>query len=175
MNNTKSEILGKALQSNSEAAAFAYPDVLGTEPVADGDHRTGYNRATAPQQILAIPFCGGAPATQFVMRLYEWRVVGQINDENGAVWIPLLLAELRCTVGAISGLSNRLIRHDEFFASEIALMSGNLGMNGVIVNGPIAYVKIDLQGGQKIRFAFAPDEENATLFGNALFVATSAY
>ena len=166
-----SHALTRALYTDSDNVDFDDPGIRESEPTVDVQV-AGLGGTEAPERLLLIPFGDGTLGSAFKLRLYGWYHVGPSKDANKVTWLPLVLAELRCVLGDKNGLASRLVEPKERFAREISLL---LGDGGGIVNGPIAWAKVDLHGCRKFSFDFAQDGTLAGALGNCLWSPASAF
>ena len=169
-----SHALNKALAENSPNVDFTDPGVRETEPTTD-TFVGGLGSNFCPERILLVPYGAGSPGMQYDFRLYGWWHLGPSINANAVLWIPLVLAEIRVTLGTKGGLTNRIIRGNEFFASSLVALSP-LSLDGELVDGPIAFGKIDLRGCRKFSFDFAQTGvPNPGAFGNVLWAPASTF
>lgn len=168
---TVSHPLTRLAAANSDNVDYDGPGVRETEPT-DGAYVAGLGGSLAPQQILLVPF--GEGQGQFKLRIYGWYHVGPAGAASEVLWIPLVLAEFEITLGSTSGRVGRKVAASERFANRIELLSGGVGQYGAIVDGPIAFAKVDLHGVQKYSFDFAQGTLPGAL-GNCLFAETSSF
>jgi hypothetical protein len=151
----------------SQSPDFASLAPRGTEPLDDGCFAAGLGATQAPQQALVIPFSQGQG--EYGLRLWGWWSVGDPADANSVLWVPLLLAEFRCTSGAAEGLGRRLVRDGQLFAGQVVLAAGGVGQYGSVNSGlPVSFAVVDLRGCRKFQFDF-------TAPGNALWAKTSSF
>lgn len=164
----------KALSENSTSGSFAMLLPQGQDPSGDGVFDIGEGGMYAPQHAFIVPYVFGPPESNFSMRVYGWRVLG--NDPLSQVWVPLLLIELACTscVSTVSltsyaGRGMRLLPDGTNFCDTLVVVNGTAGPeDGEVMSQPgtdlIGWALIELRGCQKIQFDFDqtdPVEMNA--------------
>lgn len=137
----------------------------GTSGTNTGVFQAGQAGYFINNRLRIIPYCFGAPGSQFSFRVFGWESLSQPEGQaQTLVWIPYLLAEFACVACNQPGPSDnqmRLIQPGENFCDTITLTQGSLGKDGVInstgaaasaaagVQTPtdlIAYVLLDLCG-----------------------------
>ncbi len=175
---TLSTRYAKALQSASSTATAYSRSVVptATEPagsgsdITDGVLNAGLAGQESPNRVFVMPYAAGGPTRSFSMRLWAWDHVG--TDPRFLVWIPSLLAEFSCTLGAQNGIPNGLISDSEYFCDTLALTAGSLGFAGDLVspgNGLIAYALVELKGCRKFQFDFQAPDSNGDIAMNVLW------
>jgi hypothetical protein len=116
-------------------------------------------------QVLIVPFGAGTENTTFSMRIIGWRVAGR---GMAALWIPVVLAEIACTLSATVGVAGKEAVATDRFVDTITLVTGtqNVSMELVSPTGDeIGHVLVDIKGFQKLELSY--DMTGATN-GNAL-------
>ena len=113
-------------------------------------------------RVKILPFGTGADDATMKMRLYVWDVVrsrsgGDVLSKR--VWVPILLAELLCTLSTQVGLAGGNLIATERLADTIAIesTSANQGVSIDVVsdaNNTGAHIIADLKGGQKMELTF---------------------
>ena len=141
---------------------FARPSM----PNADG-----YKEFVAGvRTVRVLPFSTGLPGQVFQFRLVGWSEIGA--GQNQVVWLGLVLAQLSCTIGQITGPDEgaypqtaplqRALRMDQRLCNNLEVVSGT----PLICNGPVAQACIDGSGYRVLSFEFASDDQ---LYKNAFW------
>ncbi len=166
---TLSVAFKKALATNSTQTSFASKIPTITEPTNDGVHDLAKNGGVAPNGIVIVPYGLGADDNAFAMRIIGWRKIG--NDPLTWLWIPVVIAELTCTMSSVTGIAGRQVLNTEFFCDTLALVTGNDDVSIDIVSptgNVVAHAVVDAKGFQKIEFSFDMTTGNPTS-ANCLF------
>lgn len=177
---TLSTRYAKALvNGNSTATSYSSSIVpTATEPqgtgsdITDGVVNAGLAGQESPNRVFCIPYAAGVPGQSFSMRLWGWDHIG--TDSRSLVWIPNLLCELSCTLGAQNGVPGfeRLIQDTEYFCDTLAVTAGSLGFMGDLVspgNGLVGYAVVELKGCRKFQFDFQAPSANGGIAMNVLW------
>ncbi len=148
----------KALTTSATDTSFPSRIPRATEPTHDGVHALSaspYNGGLAQNGLVLVPYGLGDDDDVFAMRVIGWRRLG--DDIATLIWVPVILAELTCTMSTAVGLAGRLILNTERFCDTIALVTGNDDVSVDIVSptgNVIAHAILDLKGFQKVEFTF---------------------
>lgn len=168
---TRSTPLLKALAVNDQSIEWATINTVampfsnrmagpGQYPLGIFD--AGAGGELAPNRILIHPYCEGPAGSQFSMRVYAWRNLGEGPPQGGTangIWIPSILCELACTASNQPGQKGCLVLPEENFCDTITLTSGALGLggDGEIIQAPpdqIASAILDIRGCRRFMFVF---------------------
>lgn len=114
--------------------------------------------------LFVLPFCEGAPESEFTMRL--WAYVNAGENVDNVVWIPLLIAELHCIAGTRNGLKTRSLKANDFLCRSIALVDGSLGSGRICLSDYGSWVTLEQNEAKLVQFDFL----DVTGSGNALFI-----
>lgn len=137
-----------------------------TEPVADAATATGQatidlrgGTADAPAQNLAkFVFYGtGDENDVFAARIIGWSVLKGVVGTSKDLWIPVVLAELTCTMSATTGAAGGVLATTDLFVDTLVLVTGNEDVSIDIVSptaDEIAHCVVDLKGFQKVEVTF---------------------
>jgi hypothetical protein len=91
----------------------------------------------------------------FNLRVYGWKAVHR--GKSDAIWVPINLCEVLCTLGATTGVDGTIIPAAYLFCDTIALVTGNPNIS-IDINSPaddtIANFIIGLKGAQKLQLRF---------------------
>lgn len=160
----------KARSVNQESSTFVAKVPTGTEPRGDANNTTGSSiielspgenslGGIAANGAVIVPFGNESNNTTFSMRIIGWRRIGA--NPQTALWIPVTLAEVVCTMANIAGQDGREIRDLDLFVDTIALVgtTGNANVS-IDINSPadgvsIAHCVVDLKGFQKLELSFS--------------------
>jgi hypothetical protein len=123
----------------------------------------------AENLVIICPFAVGADNNTFSVRVIGWRIAYDRQKPHGkyppevsdAVWIPVLLCEVLCTVSANAhGAAGGVVLATELFADTIAVVgtSGKDGQN-IDINSPAndanaGCLVVDMKGFQKLELTF---------------------
>jgi len=167
---TLSQPLKKALATNSTATSFASKVDTLTEPTGDGVHAAGILAGVSQNAVVVYPFAVASANDTFSMRVIGWHKV--LLSTGVAQWVPVVLAELACTVGAATGVAGGAEVATELYADTITIVgtTANAGVDIDVVspaNDTKASATIDLKGAQKFEFTF-DNTRSGTSF-NTLF------
>jgi hypothetical protein len=148
----------KAHSTNPTDTSFPSKIPTGTEPSGTGVINLGNAGAVAQNGLLVVPYGVGDDNDVFAMRVIGWRSIGK--DPNTRLWIPVLLAELTCTLCTAVGVAGKEVVDTERFCDTLALVTGNDDISIDIVSPSttsaqlIAHAVIDVKGFQKVEFTF---------------------
>lgn len=139
----RAEPLTAATATTTSQEVFPLADVQGYQ----GAIRSG---------ILVIPYGTGSDDNTFSVRVIAWNVIGS-NTPGTQLWVPLVLAEVQCTLGTTTGIAGCQVANTELFADTITLTTGNANVS-IDINSPadntIAHFVIGVKGAQKLEFNF---------------------
>lgn len=163
---TRAVKLKKALAANSDATAFSNPAASLAEPSgASVTDVVGEPGVSAPNRLVVIPFGTDAENETFDMRVFGY-------DSSGTsvgLWVPLLLCDVTCTLGAAAGVGSGLVTDSELFADTITVNTGNEDVDVWAVSNAedmVAHFVVDLKGCRKVAWAF---DMTGAASGNALY------
>lgn len=140
--------------SAAQATASAVFDLIGDEPRADG--RSERNK------IVVVPFGAGSDTNTFSLRVIGWRIAYDRNKarrSDTAVWIPITLVELLCTLSTPVGVTGGFLTASDRFCDTIAL-TGSTANDDVDLSitspadNTIAHAVVDCKGCQKVELTF---------------------
>jgi len=140
--------------SAAQATASAVFDLIGDDARVDG--RSERNK------IVIVPFGAGADTNTFSLRVIGWRVAydrGTARRPDTAVWIPVPLVELLCTMSTPVGVTGGFLTASDRFCDTIAL-TGTTANDDVDLsitspaNDTIAHAIVDCKGNQKVELIF---------------------
>lgn len=169
--------LRKALATNATTASFTIPAATVTRPsgnlVLDLNATPGQ---TQNGRVKLFPYGLGSANDAFSMRLWGWHHVG--NDSAGNIlWVPSLLVELACTVGAATGVANSPVLNTELFCDTITVVSepsrtADVTRAGETVvyspaNDSVAWAAVMLHGAELLQWDF--DQTTNTPTMNCLY------
>ena len=134
-----------------------------TEPAGDAGTATGASvidiggnpPGTAQNGGMFVPYGLGANNDTFSMRVIAWRVIR--SGTTKALWVPVVLCEVACTMSASVGVALAAVLDTEQFVDTITLVTGNDDVSIDIVSptaDEIAHFVLDLKGCQKIECTF---------------------
>jgi hypothetical protein len=147
----------KAKATNATDTSFPSKVPTATEPTNDGVHDllNGVANGSVPNAAVLVPYGTGDADDVFAMRVIGWRRVG--FDPLTDLWVPVVLAELTCTMSATTGVAGTPVVATEFFVDTLALVTGNDDISIDIVSptgDEIAHAVVDLKGFQKVEITF---------------------
>ncbi len=140
---------------------FAEPPDATLAPVAGQNYVQGYAWDAGEggdhvfNRLYLQPYCEGPAGSQFWVRLYGWRRLGQLNH-----WVPTLLVQFLCSAGDLPGssvASGAVLIQTENLCDTMLPVSGSVGMTGEVVSsgsGFGAYALVELRGCKKFSFEF---------------------
>lgn len=170
----------KARSVNATDTSFPARIPTATEPTADAGtatgqatidllHRGATGNAVRNAAVL-YPYGTGDDNDVFAMRAYGWRRIRGNGTTLADLWVPTLLCELTCTMGAIVGVAGTPILAAERFCDTLALVTGNDDVSIDIVSptgDQPAHAVIDTKGSAKLEMTFDMTTGNPT-DGNCL-------
>lgn len=177
---TISRLFRKALTTNSTSSSFPSKIPTVTEPTNDGviDFRRGGANNSVPQFMQVLPYGLGSDEDAFSLRILGWRHIGEGPPQGSPtwLWVPVILAELTCTLGTAAGIAGAQVLNTELFADTLTIVSeptitaattrqGTVDMMSPANNTP-AWFSLALDGHEKIEFVF--DQTTNTPTMNAL-------
>ncbi len=118
--------------------------------------------STQCNRAIIIPYGTGADNTTFDMRVYGWfSVKSRSGGDNASkrLWIPVLLAEVNCTLSAQVGVAGKWLVAADRLCDTIAIAStsANQGVSIDVVsdaNDTGAHLVVDLKSAQKLECTF---------------------
>ena len=137
-----------------------------TEPAGDAGTATGQavvdlinGKSSAPVQNLGkfIFYGTGDENDVFAARIIGWTVIRGVQNVTKDLWIPVVLAELTCTMSATPGIALAAVLSTELFVDTLVLVTGNEDVSIDIVSptaDEIAHCVVDLKGFQKVEVTF---------------------
>lgn len=152
---TYTSALHKAKATSATDTSFPSKIPTGTEPANDGVIDLRGSGILGQNAVFCVPFGAGDDDDAFSMRLIGWRVYG--TDPATLLWVPVILAEVSCTMSTAVGVSGKLIGASERFCDTITLVTGNDDVTDSIISptgNVIAHITVDLEGSQKLEFTF---------------------
>lgn len=125
--------------------------------------------------VIILPYGVGADNATFLLRLYGWRVLPWRTFGNVNQWIPILLAQLTCTLDAGSpGVATTEVGSTKYFVDTLSLTYGNanvsIDVNTIASTGLIAHFQASIKGFQKLECTF---DTNSSATGMNALVATA--
>ncbi len=157
---TLSQPYFRARSVNQTSASFVSKVPTLTEPVGDAATATGASvidfmaggEGTFVQNgAMIVPYGTGADTNTFSVRIIAWKPFGTL-------WVPVLLAELLCTLSSGNPGAGTAIPSTMLFAETITLTHGNANVSIDVVSpaasGVIAHALLDLKGATKIELSF---------------------
>jgi hypothetical protein len=94
-----------------------------------------------------MPFGVGTKGNTFAMRVTGWQVT--LDAVNTPLWVPSVIAEFTCTLGAAVGVAASTVLATEKFCDTIAMVTGNANVDNIIsspANDTPATVQVLLNG-----------------------------
>lgn len=158
----------KGHATNSTATSFASKIPTITEPSGDGVHKVAPG-SWMPNAIMAVFFGAGSENDTFSARIIGWRKIATGGGDPNTLYIPMVLAELGCTISATVGIANSPLVATDRFVDTISLITGNDDVSIDIVSptaDEIGHVVLDIKGCNYLEFSY--DMTGATN-GNCVF------
>lgn len=152
----------KVLTTNSTAASFASKVPTTTAPSGAGVLTLPVTQIM-PAQLSLIFYGTDADNETFKSRVIGWKLVGTL-------YIPILLAEVTCTLSATTGVAAATILNTEFFADTIVLTAGTPAGSSVVFSPTgelVAHLLVDLEGFSIVEITF--DMNSSAASANALY------
>lgn len=122
-------------------------------------------------------FGTGSDDNTFLARILGWRHIVQRNTDwvkETAIWIPVPLVELTCTLSTFTGVAGGLLGTTQRFADTLALV-GTTGNDDVSIdivspaNNTPAHIVVDLKGFQKCEVIFDRNSSASSCNGLCAF------
>lgn len=156
----------RALTTSATDSSFASRVPTNTEPSGNGVIDICSQGALAPWAVQFWPFGLGDDNDVFDLRLWGWYRYG--NNPGTLLWVPTLLAQVTCTMCAVTGAAGMLIAATERFCDTITIGhqpkkidadSGGAASSGTLeisspTNDLIAFGIVPLLGCQKLQLDF---------------------
>lgn len=143
------------------APLFAVATAAGTQQVIPIGPGVSANSA------VIVPYGLGASNDAFNLRVLGWR---EVRGEGVlTLWVPVVLCELACTVGATTGVAASAVLNTELFVDTLSLTYGNDDVSIDIVSNAadlIAHFAVAIKGFQAIELIFDQSTNSPTM--NAL-------
>lgn len=166
----------KAKSTNATDSSFPSKVPVHAEPTNDGVHDLGIGGGgEVPSDAVIIPYSVGSENDTFNMRVIGWR---RLSHGATLLWIPSILADLACTLGAQTGVAATAVVATELFCDAITITTEPVITSDVTNSGTsarfspandlIAWVSVPLYGSEKIEFTFDMATGDPTS-ANALF------
>ena len=170
---TVSEFLRKARSVNQSSGSFVSKVPTTTEPTGDAGNATGTSiielvppgtqggGGCVQNLVRIMPYGTGSATNTFSMRIIGWsKLPSSSPPQKPDLWVPVVLAELLCTLSSVTGVAGSDVDNTQLFAGTIAIVgtSGNPGVSLDIVspaNSVIAHVVADMKGFQKLELSFS--------------------
>jgi hypothetical protein len=166
------------LAGNSNQATGSYVSRIPTvtEPIQDGVIDLWQQSAIVQRHVMVIPYGLGTVDDTFLMRILAWRLIGDYDTPKGDLWIPTVIGEYGCTLGALTGVAGAPILNTELFVDAITITSEGTytavttrtGATRIYAPGDdlVAHLVVCLDGAQKVEFLFQQSTNTPTM--NAL-------
>ena len=169
--------LAKALATDATDTSFASKVPTLTEPSGNGVIDLVRSGVLVPRQVLAFPYATGDDDATFDLRLVGWK---SLRSGNTVLWIPAVLVQATATLGTSTGVAGAPVAATERFPDTLALHatvtaqgkttdtdSGGAASSGTVVfhspvNNLIAYMRVPLEGFQKLEFTFDSTHASVT-------------
>jgi len=156
----------KARSVSQTSSSFVSKIPTITEPTGDAASATGASIIDLGSQgsetqnaVLLVPYGAGNDNTTFSLRVIGWRKLGTTQT---ALWIPVNLIELACTLSAVTGIAGMDLINTDRFADTITVttgstLSGEAAAENVVspANDTIAHALVDFKGFTKIEVSFS--------------------
>lgn len=120
--------LRKARSVNATDTSFPAKAPTATEPSGDAGTATGasvidvgHHCGVGQTHALLVPYGTGDADDVFAMRAVGWYQVG--NDPASDLWLPVVLAELTCTMGTAAGVADTQVPAAGLFCDTLVIVS----------------------------------------------------
>lgn len=156
--------LVKALAVNATTSAFtAKTAAVLTRPSGNlvTDLTAGVPSGKVPARLRLFPYAAAASNDTFAMRVWGWSRVG------ATTYVPAILGDFTCTVGAFTGCTGGDVLSTELFVDTIAIVAAtgeatttaNTTRDGTAVlyspaNDTPGYVEVPVRGCELVEFDF---------------------
>lgn len=143
----------KARSVNATDSSFPSRIPTTTEPSADGVIDLAPLAGRVADNLLLIPYGTGSENDTFDLRVIGWRKVDTL-------WIPVILAEVACTLSAAVGVASAPVINSERFVDTLSLTIGNQNASAEVVSpgdDVLAHLMLDVKGFSKVEITFAID------------------
>ena len=141
----------RARSANATDASFPSRVPTTTEPAGAGVLDLAALAGRMPDNLLLVPFGTGNDGDAFNLRVIGWRKVA-------ALWVPVLLAEIACTLSAAAGVAGAAVTDSERFADALSLTTGNANVSAEVISPGgdlVAHALIDVKGFARVELTFA--------------------
>lgn len=141
------------LAANSTATSFTANAATTTEPTGTGIVTLSRVNGRVHDNVLLVFFGTDANNETFDARVTGWSKVGTL-------WVPVVLAEFECILGAGVGVSGASVADTDFFVDTIAIDAAFSGLSGTAVQvcsptgDQVAHVLMDMKGFAKMEVEF---------------------
>ncbi len=152
----------KARAVNCTSSSFPSRIPTLTEPSGDAGTATGASvidlcLTEGPMQngCKLVAYGAGSDNDTFAMRVIGWQAIGK--KPAAQLWIPVVLAELTCTLSAVIGVAGGLLITTDRLCDTLVIVTGNAGVSVDVVSPTgdvVAHAMVDLKGFQKLEICF---------------------
>lgn len=165
----------RALTANATDTSFAAKIPTTIKPSGSGVLKTGSESGNdACNAIKITPFCDLASDNDtFDMRVIGWSKVD--GSSSKAIWYPVILCQVACTCGAITGVAGAIVTSTERFCDTIGdptIGNKNVDVSVVSPTGDAspAHIVVDTKGCELVEIIFdnGTDAAGANNAANAL-------
>jgi len=156
--------------TNSTDATFPSRIPTATNPAGNpGIIALGATRMN-PLTLALAPYGTGADNSTLDLRVIGWRKLINPTDESTALWIPSVLAQVSCVLGASVGVASRVVIATERFADTFTVTAGTGARSTLIspIGDGIGTILVETLGYDLVEVTF--DLVSAT-GANALYAA----
>lgn len=156
----------KARTTNQTSASFVSKVATATEPTGTGSSAANASvllmntgSIAKPPLLQICPFGVGSNNNTFSLRAIGWRQTGP-DGATDALWLPVLLAEILCTLSSsCPGVSGKIVADTEYFADTVAVTYGNANVSVEVVSPAndisCGHVMVGVKGFPKVELSFS--------------------
>jgi hypothetical protein len=170
---TLSQNFSRARLVNQTSGSFVAKVPTITEPEGDANSATGSaiidlsvtnsNPGMFAQNgVIVTPYGVGSDDQTFSIRVIGWRRHQDPTGVAPALWVPVNLLEVQCTLCTVTGAAGAVVDNTQNFVDIITVttgstLSGEAAAENIVspANNTIAHFLVDLKGFQKLEFSFS--------------------
>jgi hypothetical protein len=159
----------RARSVNQTSTSFVSKVPTLTEPLGDAGTATGASvldlvgggasgggGVFVQNGAVIVPYGTGSDGNTFSIRILSWKSYGL---GAGKIWVPILLAELLCTLSSGNPGVGSLITSSMLFAKTITITTGNAGVSIDVISPAasaiLASAMLDLKGVSRLELSFS--------------------
>lgn len=109
----------KAFAANKVATAFTAKVPTVTKPINDGIIDLNKDGIIYPWNLKILPYGLGSANDVYSLRMWGWSRI-HASDPLKTLWVPAMIGEWVCTLGATTGVAGSPVLNTELFCDTIA-------------------------------------------------------